>query len=284
MRRRATRGADVVFRVTTSVERSEALVAELGSLGTSGLEERALADGRVELLAYFESGELDPAAVLALADAAQGVTVAEAEPVPDTDWEQAWRAGLRPRRIGRLWVRPSFCESAGEPELVIDPQQAFGSGEHATTRLALGLVQEALRAGDSLLDLGTGSGILALGALRCGAARAVGLDLDPVAVHNASENRARNGLPLALACGNLESLAAGARFDVVVANLLLHELTPCARQLASHAARELILSGYLASERERLAVLVDPDDWRLVHESSELQSGDRWCARRLVHR
>ena len=180
-------------------------------------------------------------------------------------------------------MRPSFAESQGKPELVIDPQQAFGSGEHATTRLALGpRARRAARRATAVLDVGTGSGILALGALRMGAGRALGFDSDPVAIANAAENRAKNALPLALFAGTLDALAPGARFDLAVANLLLHELLPCLDALAARARRALVLSGYLAGERARLDAALAGSAWVCVRESSEVQSGDRWCAR-LLH-
>jgi len=285
VRTRGSRPASVRLRVEAPEAESERLIAELWSLGTSGVEERPLdaSPGRIELLAYFSADRAPLAELRALADPARRIELRGPEPVEERDWEVAWRAGLAPRRIGGLWVRPSFCASAGAPELVIDPQQAFGSGEHATTRLSLELLQEQLRPSDSVLDLGTGSGILGLGALRRGAARAVGIDSDPVAVANAAENRARNGLPLLLACATLDALVESARFDVVVANLLLHELLPCLDALAARARRVLILSGYLARERAALDAALDPREWTQVRESSEIQSGDRWCARVLIH-
>lgn len=278
MRTRAGRSESVLLRLAAPEAEHERLIAELWSLDTSGVEE---APG--ELRAWFaaEGAPLD--ALRALADEGRGVRVLELAPVEARDWEVRWRAGLVPRRIGDLWVRPSFCASQGAPELVIDPQQAFGSGEHATTRLSLELLQGELRRGDSVFDLGTGSGILGLGALRRGAGRALGIDSDPVALVNAAENRARNALPLALFAGPLDALAPAARFELVVANLLLHELLPGLDELVRRARRALVLSGYLASERARLDAALSGCGWRTVRESSEVQSGDRWCARLLHH-
>lgn len=267
-----------MFRVATPAAERERLVAELSSLGTLGVEELP-----AELLAYFTSDCAEAARVVALADPDRRISVSGPEAVPDADWEQEWRSGLAPRRIAGLWLRPSFCASAGQPELVIDPQQAFGSGEHASTRLALELLLDCLKQGETLLDVGTGSGILALAALRAGASRAVGLDTDPVAIVNAVENRARNGLPLELYCGGLEALAPGARFDVGVANLLLHELVPCLPGLAARTRRALVLSGQLELERARLDAAIPSRDWVCVREASEVQSGETWCARLLVH-
>jgi ribosomal protein L11 methyltransferase len=265
-----------VYRIAAPPTETEALIAELSSLGTTGVEERG-----TELAAYFPAdADVD---VRALADPTRHIEVSAPEPVPDTDWEAEWRRGLAPRRIAGLWVRPSFCAPAGEPELVIDPQQAFGSGEHATTRLALELLLGELRAGDTLLDMGTGSGILALAALRSGAARAVGFDLDPVALENAAENRARNALPLALYCGGIEALAHEARFDLCVANLLVHELLPCLDALAPRARRALVLSGALEREWPKVAAHPALRRFRVARALSEAQSGDTWCAHLLVH-
>ena len=255
------------------------MVAELSSLGTTGVEEC-----EAELLAYFRADFATAALVAGLADVDRHISVSGPEPVPAADWEREWRSGLAPRCVAGLWIRPSWCAPAGLPELVIDPQQAFGSGEHASTRLALELLLETLRPGETLLDLGTGSGILALAALRRGAARAVAFDTDPIAIVNAAENRARNGLPLALYCGGLGALKKSARFDVSVANLLLHELLPCLPALAAHTRRALVLSGQLELERPRLDAAALPPDWVLVRERTEVQSGETWCARLLIHR
>ena len=278
MQRRAGPNGFVVFRVAAPPSERERLLAELSSLGTLGVEER-----EAELLVYFRSDCAGAAAALSLADPARRISVSGPEPVPDTDWEREWRSGLAPRCIAGLWIRPSFCASAGEPELVIDPQQAFGSGEHASTRLALALLLECLRPGETLVDVGTGSGILALAALRSGAAGAVAFDTDPIAIANAAENRARNGLPLALYCGGLEALAKSARFDVGVANLLLHELLPCLPALAARTRRALVLSGQIDFERARLDAAIPAKEWVCVREATEQQSGETWCARLLVH-
>ena len=269
----------MLFRIAAPPAEHERLVAELSSLGTLGVEERG-----AELLAYFASDGADAAGVSRLADPERHIAVYGPQAVPDADWEREWRSGLAPRCVAGLWIRPSWCAPAGEPELVIDPQQAFGSGEHASTRLALRLLREALRPGDMVLDVGTGSGILGLAALRSGARAALGFDTDPVALVNAAENRARNGLPLALYCGALEALAVHVRFDVGVANLLLHELLPCLPGLAARTRRALVLSGQLELERPRLEAALPRADWQCVRELSELQSGETWCARLLVHK
>ena len=273
-----------LFRIELPHAEVERVSAELHSLGTHGIEERMRpGDAGPELLAYFDASEAQAPRVLALASNERAIRVHGPEPVPKVDWEREWRAGLRPRRVGALWIRPSWCDSMGLPELLIDPQQAFGSGEHATTRLALGLLLDTLEPGDRLLDVGTGSGILALAALRLGAAGACGIETDRVACANALENARRNRLPLQLVCGDVRALAAAARFEIVAANMLLHELLPCLPRLLRAASRTLVLSGYLEEERARLEQGLRESDWKTLREEVEEQSGDRWCARVLGH-
>jgi ribosomal protein L11 methyltransferase len=117
--------------------------------------------------------------------------------VESTDWSTRWREGLGPREIGRLTIIPSWLPEAWEPDpltIVLDPETAFGSGEHGSTRAALTLLSRLLRPGDRVLDLGSGSGILAIAAIKLGAARAVGIELDPEANEVAARNAARNGV------------------------------------------------------------------------------------------
>lgn len=270
------------FRIDAPPETWDVLVAELHALGTLGIEERDTDPSGAHLVAWFADG-LSASRVEALADPARHIAVSAPRSVPDADWERRWREGLAPRRIGPLWVRPSWCTSLGTPEITIDPERAFGSGEHASTRLALRLVLEALRPGDSVLDVGTGSGVLALGALRLGASAALGLEIDPVATSNARANAERNGLPLRLVTGTPDALAPASRFDVVVANLLLASLLPWLPRLAAHARRGLVLSGYLETERERLEALAAHHGLSVQRGALEPQSGDSWCAALFVH-
>ena len=262
----------VLFEIEAPAGELDRLVGELYSLGTLGVEE-----GETRLRAYFASGDAGPG-VQALADPARAIHVQGPVAVPAQDWARSWREGLEARRVGPLWIRPSFRASQGTPELVIDPEQAFGSGEHATTRLALELLLAALRPGDRVLDVGTGSGILALGALRLGAASAVGFDLDALSCHAARANAGHNGLELEVFCGTADALAAREAFDVSVANMLVGELEPCLADVARRTRRALVASGYLRAEAPRVAKLLEPVGFALAEEREEVQGGDAWTA------
>ena len=115
--------------------------------------------------------------------------------VETADWSTEWRRGLAARRVGRLRLVPSWLETS-EPEaltIVLDPETAFGSGEHGSTRAALRLMDKLLVSGDRVVDVGSGSGILTIAAVKLGAAAAIGIEMDPeanpVALRNAARNR-----------------------------------------------------------------------------------------------
>jgi ribosomal protein L11 methyltransferase len=118
-------------------------------------------------------------------------------PLEVSDWSTRWREGLGPRQVGRLTIVPSWLPEANEPDpltIVLDPETAFGSGEHGSTRAALTLLSRLLRTGDHVLDLGSGSGILTIAAVKLGAASAIGIETDSEANEVAVRNAERNGV------------------------------------------------------------------------------------------
>ena len=174
------------------------------------------------------------------------------------DWSEAWKAFHRPVRVGRLLVQPSWEDAAARPgDLVItvDPGRAFGTGSHETTRLCLAALDRLVRPGGAVLDVGTGSGVLALAAARLGASRVDALDTDPAAVEAASANAERNGLSDRIDAreGSLGAswpweLGPRAGYDLVVMNIALAtvlELLPDAAA-ALRPGGALAASGFLA--------------------------------------
>ena len=177
-------------------------------------------------LVTFAEDERAADALLA-ALAAEGETPVETSrrPLESVDWTTRWRDGLGPRHFGRLTVVPSWIElSPGDgPAVVLDPESAFGSGEHGSTRAALTLLERHLRPGDRVLDLGSGSGILAIAAAKLGAASAVGIENDAEANPVAWRNAERNGVTAAVDflhgdAGDLAPLLGPA--DLLVSNIL----------------------------------------------------------------
>jgi ribosomal protein L11 methyltransferase len=150
-----------------------------------------------------------------------GLTV---QVVPDQDWNATWAASLTPINLGENFrIRQSWHpkdDSFKGIELVIDPKRAFGTGYHATTQLVVEWLEKNIRGGEKVLDVGTGSGILAMAAIRLGALSALGIDNDPVAVECAQEYARVNGFgsELELLAATFED-CAGETYDVITANI-----------------------------------------------------------------
>jgi ribosomal protein L11 methyltransferase len=212
-----------------------------------------------------DDGHAD-ARMAALGSALEGIT---AHPVAltwerraDADWAKEWRRGLAPRRVGRrLVLTPTWITPDTGPNdivITIDPQMAFGTGEHATTRGVLALLEGVVETGVRVLDVGTGSGVLAIAAVRLGAGYALAVDNDADALINASENVLRNGagdsIELREALVDAAFLRAAGPFDVIVANVLSSVLRPLlpAFHDALRAGGALILSGILEAEAESM--------------------------------
>jgi ribosomal protein L11 methyltransferase len=245
-----------------SADRADDCTAWLFEQGAAGVEEREVGlapmpgarqpgAGFVLLVAFFD--DLEAARV-----AAAGLEVpAEVAEIPDRDWGEEWKKGLGPITVGRLFLRPSWVDAAPPPgaaEVVLDPGMAFGTGTHATTSLCLGAIDAflAARPGASVLDVGTGSGLLAIAARKLGAGRVAANDNDPVAVAVAGENAERNGAALELT-GEPPAAIPG-RFDLVVANILANVLVELAPELAARMAPggELVLAGILVPQEEEV--------------------------------
>jgi ribosomal protein L11 methyltransferase len=177
--------------VRTPAEQRDALGAWLVAQTGQAVEERE--DGTLVAFAPDErSAEVLEAELGRKVD--QEVET-QRRPVDQTDWSVRWREGLGPRQIEQLRVIPSWLPEASDPDpltIVLDPETAFGSGEHGSTRVALTLLARLLGLGDRVLDLGSGSGILAIAAVKLGAARVIAVDVDPEANEVAIRNAVRN--------------------------------------------------------------------------------------------
>lgn len=159
---------------------------------------------------------------------------------PDRDWQAEWKAGIRPVHAGRVVVVPTWLADDHEPTpdevtLVLDPGRAFGSGHHATTTLCLELLQELDLGGCRVLDLGCGTGVLALAAARLGARCVVAVDVDRDAVEVTRENAARLDVALDVRHGSIDSGGA-APADVVLANLVTDTIVALADRLVAAVA------------------------------------------------
>ena len=183
--------------------------------------------------------------------------------VPDEDWNATWAASLTPIRLGRrIRIRQSWHfqeEGFDGIELVIDPRRAFGTGHHATTQLVIEWLEKRISGGELVLDVGTGSGILSMAAIRLGAASALGIDNDPVAVECAREYARVNGFgaELEFRIGSFDNCPAGV-FDIIVANIdgktlpsLCHELSRLLKP-GDHGKGRICLSGLQEQDIEEI--------------------------------
>lgn len=175
------------------------------------------------------------------------------EQLEDKDWEREWMDNFHPMKFGeRLWICPSWLEIP-EPDAInvmLDPGLAFGTGTHATTALCLEWLESINLTGKTVIDFGCGSGILAIAAIKLGAAKVVGIDIDPQAITASKENATRNGvadqLELFLPQDQPENLVA----DVVVANILAAPLRELSSIITAHVAPggALAMSGVLDTQ------------------------------------
>jgi ribosomal protein L11 methyltransferase len=192
------------------------------------------------------------AVVLGLPPAAIGI-----EQLEDRVWEREWLKDFHPMRFGRrLWVAPAGQRPDGPSAVVVelDPGLAFGTGTHATTALCLEWLDANVQGGESILDYGCGSGILAIAAMKLGAARAVACDIDPQALTAARDNAARNGLAAAIEIAP-EPAAVSGRFEILMANILAGPLLELAARLGALTAPggAIVLSGLLGWQAGEVA-------------------------------
>ena len=227
----------------------ELVLAELDDFQPTAIQEP---DDTSRLRAFFTSAESRDAAARALGTSFGIHLFVESLNVEDEDWAARSQAQLQAVTIGCIVVAPPWdTKRLREPFVIIQPSMGFGTGHHATTRLMLKALQELTLDNQSVLDVGCGSGVLAIAAVKLGARSAVGIDIDPDALDNARENSGLNqmGDRVRFEEGDFRDMAGGA--NVVVANLTGGLLERSAKALAAMVAPDgfLIVSGFMDSEK-----------------------------------
>ncbi|AFQ49316.1 ribosomal protein L11 methyltransferase [Burkholderia sp. A9] len=229
------------------------------------------------------SPDHEPAVLLAAA--ANEIGIAETprfdvREVEEQDWVRLTQSQFEPIPIGeRIWVVPSWHDAPDPDALILelDPGLAFGTGSHPTTRLCMEWLEQSVKPGQSVLDYGCGSGILAILAKKCGANPVVGIDIDPQAVESARQNSERNHAEVTY---GLPDACPADEFDIVVANILSNPLKLMASMLASKVkpGGRIALSGVLARQADEVAAVyaryVDISVWR-EHEGWVCLAGTR---------
>jgi ribosomal protein L11 methyltransferase len=259
----------------------DAAIAAMFAAGAEGVQE--LADS---VVTHVHGQRLANSMLCAVLAASADARV-DTAPLASIDWSEQWKHGIRAQTLGALTIAPPWLAESLDParSIIIDTGMAFGTGEHATTRGVVRLMQSVIRPGDRIADLGAGSAVLAIAAVKLGAAHVAAIELDADAIGNAEENVARNGVSGQITvlegdAATLLPLVAPVR--VITANILslvLLELLPViVDALAPDGVA--ILSGILVAERDMMAEAVDAIGWRVDLEDQE----DAWWSAAIVRR
>ena len=267
--------------VRVEPERIELAELRLWELGASGIEERD------ETTLVREPAPALPMVIASFPDEASArYALQELRNEYDAkityeahqDWAIEWRRGFGAQRIGkRLLLHPSWEKVESKPDdvvLSIDPENAFGSGDHETTRLVLQLLDERVTGGERVLDVGCGSGVLSIAALRLGAASAVAIDIEEDAVVVTLRNAALNGVATRIEVSTRPLAEMTGLYEIVLANIETRVLVHMPEQLESRLAPGgiLVLSGILRVERDELLAA-----YASMHLESVIEEGE-WCA------
>ncbi|MFM5648185.1 50S ribosomal protein L11 methyltransferase [Aeromonas veronii] len=233
--------------------------------------------GETEVMGLFDA-ETDPAPTIAFFRQIFGENVGyKVEQLEDKDWVREWMDHFHPMQFGeRLWICPSWRDvpNPDAVNVMLDPGLAFGTGTHPTTALCLQWLDGLDLAGKTVVDFGCGSGILGIAALKLGAARVIGIDIDPQAIQASRDNAARNGvadqIELYLPADQPQDVEA----DVVVANILAGPLRELAPLIAGHgkAGSLMALSGVLESQAPELETIYG--QW---FEMDPTAVKEEWC-------
>ena len=235
--------------------------------------------GDTDVLALYDA-EIDTAAVLAQIQASPLLAkdfAYKVEQIEDKDWEREWMDNFHPMKFGeRLWICPSWREIPDPTavNVMLDPGLAFGTGTHPTTALCLRWLDSLDLAGKTVIDFGCGSGILAIAAIKLGAAKVVGIDIDPQALQASRDNAGRNGVADQIEVYLPQNQPEGLVADVVVANILagpLRELSPVIKSLMKPQG-QLAMSGVLDVQAEGVA-----DFYRDELDIDPIVEMQEWC-------
>jgi len=255
---------------------SEAFQTWAESHSAQGIAEETDIDSALtEHIAWFECGDDEQASKKAVLKAVAETGIPEEQFTLNTleqqDWETAWQKDWHGMPIGQnLWVRPSFCDKSteGRTDIVLDPGMAFGTGTHPTTQLCLEAVERicADHPPATLLDMGAGSGILAIAALKLGAGSALTIDMEEESVEACLSNAAINGVTLE---SKLDDTPPKQQFDLVVANILAAPLVWMAKELAPCVKTSLVLSGLLIEHVDDVAAAYIAEGLREVRRDTQ---------------
>jgi ribosomal protein L11 methyltransferase len=253
---------------------SSLIIAELNEWGFSGFDET-----EDQLKAYIEYSvwsNVQTELKIFLASLPELTIVAE-QIIHQKNWNEEWEKSIQPQLIGPFYVYPSWNKQLIPTEsipLMIDPKMAFGTGTHETTRLLLSWLPSAVKKMDTVLDAGTGTGILGIAASKLGASSIEGFDIDPWSIENVAENIEKNEVDNFKAhFGSMEQIKSAQKFDVILANIntvALRELVPVFKKYLKQDG-SLLISGLLSIDIDLFTEQVIRDEFTICkqHELGE---------------
>lgn len=249
-----SQGNWICFELSVPDEIQEIVISELSELGFDGFEQDT---NRIK--AYIEEHLLDDVVreqvIGGLHAMGHGCDVISEQRFEPRNWNEEWEKTIEPMQVGRFWVHPSWTTETcpdGLIPLMIDPKQAFGTGYHETTRLILRMLPDVVHPGDTIVDVGTGTGILAIAALKLGGSHAFGFDIDEWSYDNAVETMWLNGVQdkMQVKIGSFETVPEWSTYSIVLANVIRDMLLTYAKEVVAliKPGGSLVLSGLMLSD------------------------------------
>ena len=278
--------------VTTSYDASEAVANCLFEMNATGVEFKESDTANVQLIAYYPLDDRVGARMQKLRDFLAELPAWEIQPDPATidlkhvkseKWAEAWKAAFPPQRVGkRIFIVPSWHDSPhNETDILIqlDPGMAFGTGYHPTTRLSLELLEHTVEPSHHIADIGTGSGILTIAAVKLGAKKVDAIDIDPTAIPVAAANFQTNTVTSQVCLSQGNGLKeVDNKYHLIIGNILTKAILPiipdCAPRL--HPEGIVIFSGILETELAQVQSVLEVNQFECLQVISEAEDNITW--------
>lgn len=280
--------------ITTSNEASEAIANYLFDIDAHGIELKEAANSTTSHIAYFPFDDRIDARVKKISSFLTQLSNCGIQPDPATidikkiateEWTEAWKSDYHPQRIGKqILIAPTWSNIHPDDTTIfirLDPGMAFGTGYHPTTRLSLKMLEESLKPNMHVVDIGTGSGILAIAAVKIGAIQVDAIELDPTAVPIAEANFKKNGANKQITLYQGDGISVvNKKYDLIIGNILTKAILPIIPNCPSRMNPNgyVIFSGILESELELVKEVLEENGMQCVQVMDESEDDLVWVA------
>ncbi|MFA5667704.1 MAG: 50S ribosomal protein L11 methyltransferase [Balneolaceae bacterium] len=269
----------IQLHIQVPIDFQELLIAELFDLDFDGFEE--FDEGFFATIPANRFDDTKRQEVELLVAGINGAELSGEKLIAPQNWNENWEKTIQPQTVGSFYVTPTWGTPPPEDSdlitVYIDPKMAFGTGYHATTRLVLEMLPSVVKAGDEVLDAGTGTGILGIAALKLGATSVFGFDIDEWCDDNCNENIQLNKVTnFEVRLGSTETIPSGAKYDVILANINRNALIELIPEFLKYLRKDgkLLLSGLLETDEQTILEL--PAIKNLTHLETRQQM--EWIA------